>query len=369
MADRVRSSSEPPPARSDPDAWRARIEADLAGVLAAFPPRRRAPPIRRFQANPDPLKPVVPRAAAWPSERFLPPAPGAASSLVYAVGDVHGRYDLLTQLLAAIAADRAAEPSREPVLVLLGDYIDRGPDSALVLEALVRLVQHDPAGVCLLKGNHEQGLLAFLDAPQDGGAWLSFGGRETLAAYGVVTPEPGDAAALRGARDALLAAMPASHLRLVQTLDLMAVVGGHVFVHAGVVPGRPLTAQREADLLWIRDDFLQATRPCAKVVVHGHTWRGAEPELLEGRIGVDTGAYETGVLTAVRLDGPSRRVLRARDPQSGWPGVASAPRLIPTPQDFRRLDWSVELSFRPAAGRAERDRRPAPRVDSGALRF
>jgi serine/threonine protein phosphatase 1 len=355
----VPATPEPP----DPVVWRERVAGDLAGVAEAFGPRRHGVQLHRFRSSAEPLKPVTPREAgarrpgAWPLV-----AAGGAGQVIYAVGDVHGRYDLLKDLLAQIAADRAAGPEREPVLLFLGDYIDRGPESGLVLEAMVQLAARDPAGVCLLKGNHEQGLLEFLDAPDRGGPWLSYGGRETLASYGVGAPDEADPASLRQARDALLAAMPASHLRLLQTLEAMAVSGGYVFAHAGVAPGRPLTAQREADLLWIRKDFLDASRPCAKVVVHGHTWRSADPELLDGRIGVDTGAYETGVLTAVRLEGSDRRVLQARDPDARWaPPEPPPPQLISSPQDFRQLGWSVELSFSPPAEEPLRLHAPQPR--------
>lgn len=344
LNDLARLSPDATPSRAEPAAWRTRVDLDLAAV-AALAPRRRPVQFQRFRSSADPLKAVAPRepgprlTGGWPL-----PGPGAGQA-VYAVGDIHGRYDLLKDLLTVIATDRAADPAREPLLVFLGDYIDRGPESPLVLEALVWLVERDPTGVCLLKGNHEQGLLEFLDTPEEGGPWLRYGGRETLYAYGVEAPDESDAGWMRRARDALLAAMPASHLRLLQTLDAMAVVGGYVFVHAGVAPGRPLLSQREAELLWIRAGFLEVARPSPKVVVHGHTWRGVEPELLEGRIGVDTGAYETGVLTAVRLDGAERRVLQARDPYASWSVEEGRPRLIRRPQDFRQLDWSVELNF------------------------
>jgi serine/threonine protein phosphatase 1 len=216
-----------------------------------------------------------------------------------------------------------------------------------VVETLIWLTQRALADICLLKGNHEQALLEFLDAPEHAGPWLQFGGHETLEAYGVQRPDDQDAADLARARDDLLSAMPASHLRLLQGLDVMALIGGYVFVHAGLAPGRPLASQREADLLWIRGPFLEAARPCEGVVVHGHTWRAAEPELTDRRIGVDTGAYTTGVLTAIRLDGETRRVLQARDEHAGWPTrpVAAPPRLVSRPVDFREGGWSVNLAM------------------------
>ncbi|MCR5878159.1 metallophosphoesterase family protein [Phenylobacterium sp. J367] len=232
-------------------------------------------------------------------------------ALVYAVGDVHGCYDLMKALLADIAGDYAARADgRRPILVFLGDYVDRGAQSPKVLEALLWLRRRPDIEVRLLRGNHEQALLDFLEAPERGGGWLAYGGAETLIAYGVEPPE--HPAAFARARDALLAAMPAAHLWLLQRLELMVTVGDYAFVHAGIRPGQPLAAQAEADLLWIRGPFLEAAGPHEKVIVHGHTWLDARPQLQDCRIGVDTGAFATGVLTAVRLDGEDRAVLQAR---------------------------------------------------------
>ena len=253
----------------------------------------------------------------------------AAGELVYAIGDVHGCYDLLKELLAAITAD-AAERSRgrRPILVFLGDYVDRGPASDKVMEAMVWLQARRDLEVHLLKGNHEQALLSFLDSPEDAAGWMTYGGRETLTGYGVVPPEPhDDPAAYLRARDALLANMPASHLRLLERLELMAVVGDYAFVHAGVKPGVALEAQAEHDLLWIRQAFLDAPGPFEKVVVHGHTWRDERPQLLEHRIGIDTGAYLTGVLTALRLEDGQRSILQAGRPFEGLAARAAKGRL------------------------------------------
>jgi serine/threonine protein phosphatase 1 len=240
---------------------------------------------------------------------------GTEGQLIYAVGDVHGRYDLLKDLLAQIADDSAqAAGDRLPLLVMLGDYIDRGPDSARVLQALVWLQRHGGFALRLIKGNHEQGLLAFLEDPERGAAWLEFGGTATLTAYGVAPPEASEGRdGLARARDALMDSLPASHLQLLGELELMAVVGDYAFTHAGVRPGRPLEAQAEADLLWIRGGFLDAPGPFERIVVHGHTWLDEQPQMMGCRIGVDTGAYATGVLSAVRLDGTEVRILQARE--------------------------------------------------------
>jgi serine/threonine protein phosphatase 1 len=250
-------------------------------------------------------------------ESDRPVALGARTTegqLIYAVGDIHGRYDLLKAALVQIAADCAGEATgRLPMLVLLGDYIDRGPDSAKVLQALVWLQRRGEFALRLLKGDHEQELLAFLEAPARRESWLGVGGAETLASYGVTPPSSGAGVqALVAARDALLDQMPASHLQLLSELQLQAVVGDYAFVHAGVRPRRRLAAQTEADLLGIRHEFLDAEGPFERVIVHGHTWLGEQPQLTEHRIGLDTGAYETGVLTMVRLDGAGVQLFQAR---------------------------------------------------------
>jgi serine/threonine protein phosphatase 1 len=244
------------------------------------------------------------------------PNTGVEGQLVYAIGDIHGCYEAMKALLARIASDWVARArGRRPVLVFLGDYVDRGPQSAKVLEALVWLQRRQDVEVHLLKGNHEQCLLDFLDAPDGGADWLRFGGAETLAAYGVAAPASNDPEpAYWRARDELLERMPASHLRLLERLELMALVGDYAFVHAGVRPTTPLAAQVETDLLWIRQGFLDAPGPFEKVIVHGHTWIDAQPQMLEHRIGVDTGAYATGVLTAIRLEDGEREMLQATVP-------------------------------------------------------
>ena len=246
------------------------------------------------------------------------PRPTHASvdgALVYAVGDIHGCYAQFKTLLARITEDYGARAQgRRPVLILCGDYVDRGPDSDKVLQALVWLRRHSDLDLHLLKGNHEQAMLAFLDEPEAAGAWLGFGGMETLQAYGVkpVSPDAGPVS-LRRARDDLLDRLPVSHLQLLETLELCVAVGDYAFVHAGVRPGTPLNAQVERDLLWIRGGFLDVTGPFEKVIVHGHTWRSAEPEVHDHRIGIDTGAYATGVLTALRLEDGELEIMQAAE--------------------------------------------------------
>lgn len=237
-----------------------------------------------------------------------------AGELIYAVGDVHGRYDLLEQLLKLILEDwTTRDPDRRPLLIFCGDYVDRGPDSAAVVESLIWLQQRGDMQACFLKGNHEAAFLNFFDNPADCLGWLRFGGGETLRSYGVEPPAPGDHGACFRARDQLLQRMPSSHLRFLERLELMLVVGDYAFVHAGIQPGVDLKGQREEDLLWIRQEFLTDDGPFEKIIVHGHSWTDDKPQILGHRIGLDTGAYATGVLTAVRLDGDEVGFLQARE--------------------------------------------------------
>jgi serine/threonine protein phosphatase 1 len=237
-----------------------------------------------------------------------------AGELIYAIGDVHGRYDLLKQLMGLIlrdCTDRAED--RRPLLIFCGDYVDRGPDSAEVVEALIWLQQRKDIQACCLKGNHEAALLCFLDNPVDCWGWLRSGGAETFESYGVDPPSPDDPDSCFDARDQLRLRMPPAHLRFLESLEPMMVVGDYAFVHAGVQPGVDLRDQSEDDLLWIREEFLADEGPFEKIVVHGHGWSDDQPQLLPHRIGLDTGAYATGVLTAVRLCGDEIGVLQARD--------------------------------------------------------
>lgn len=218
---------------------------------------------------------------------------------VYAIGDIHGRNDLLDRLLNRISAhngDRFAE------LVFLGDYVDRGPDSRAVIETLVSKPAHSSLRWTFLKGNHEATLLDFLKDPSVGPAWFQYGGGETLMSYGVRPPLlKGDDAAWAEASEAFAAALPDTHAGFLRTLEPSVARGGYMFVHAGVDPARPLDAQDEKDLLWIREAFLEDSRRLERVVVHGHTPEPA-PHRDARRIGVDTGAYQTGILTAAAID-------------------------------------------------------------------
>ncbi len=252
-------------------------------------------------------------------------APSGATDgqVVYAIGDVHGCYDLLVRLLAAIADDardgardgaRDRPGTRRPLLLFAGDYVDRGPQSDKVLSTLVWLARHSPFEVALLKGNHEAMMLDFIDRPFHAKGWLRVGGATTLSSYGIPLPEGEQAVADRceQIRDELMDRLPASHLDLLRGMKTSLVRGDYLFVHAGVRPGLPLARQDERDYLWIRDDFLENGQMLEKVIVHGHSWTSATPILAPHRIGIDTGAYRTGALTAVRLGGQTIEFIQAR---------------------------------------------------------
>jgi serine/threonine protein phosphatase 1 len=239
-----------------------------------------------------------------------------AGTRVYAVGDIHGRFDLLGFLLRRIEADLADAPARR-VVVFLGDYVDRGPQSADVLDRLCRPLPGGAEGV-FLKGNHEDLMAGFLAGDGDAGAaWLANGGAATLESYGIDAPPIfASPVALDGLAARLRRAMAPAHRRFLDGLALSYALGDYLFVHAGVRPGRPLGEQDPRDLMWIRGPFLDSSADFGAVVVHGHSV-SAEPEVKPNRIGIDTGAYRSGRLTCLVLEGTTRRFL---NPGQGKPG-------------------------------------------------
>ena len=258
--------------------------------------------------------------------------------LVYAVGDIHGRLDLLDRLLLMVADDvEALKPSHRPVIVFVGDYVDRGSASRGVISRLIALRRTGAIEVRTLKGNHEQVLLQFLSDPMKGAEWVSYGGGATLASYGVTPPAP-DANEEEWALASweLAERLSEAHLAFLQELELAIVYGDYLFVHAGVRPGIPLAEQRETDLLWIRDDFLSAPGPFEKIVVHGHTPKEAA-FIGPHRIGLDTGGCMTGVLTAVRLGAGPPALLQTVAAPLG----RAKPPATPPPDALSRLRHAV----------------------------
>ncbi len=242
------------------------------------------------------------------TSRPIGPARAPDGRRIYAIGDIHGRADLLREIHGMIRGDaEAAGDGKATVVVHLGDYVDRGPRSREVVDMLLA-----PAGgvesVCL-KGNHEDLMLAFLDGREDGRMWLHNGGAATLASYGVPMIDYAGDDMRAQARRALADHLPAAHDDFLRGLKLMHLEGDYLFVHAGVRPGVDLARQDESDLIWIRDAFLDATEDYGKIIVHGHSIR-PEVELMPNRIGIDTGAFRSGRLTCLVLDGTSRRLLQ-----------------------------------------------------------
>ena len=225
----------------------------------------------------------------------------AHGACLYAVGDIHGRLDLLGQLIQQIYQHAARHDTIENTLVFLGDYIDRGSDSKGVVECLLSLAQSEWKTI-FLRGNHEQALLDFLADPNFYRSWRSFGAAETLLSYGVQPPQSAKEEEYIRAQQELSIAMPAAHLKFFENLKLFYAKDDYFFCHAGVRPGISLEEQSAEDLLWIRNDFLDHRRMFQKVIVHGHT-PTPFPTKFENRIGIDTGAHATGCLTAVALEG------------------------------------------------------------------
>ena len=226
----------------------------------------------------------------------------------YVIGDIHGRFDLLTALYKKIAADIAANAPASSMEVFLGDYVDRGPNSRDVVEWLIRTPAVTDERICL-KGNHEEILLECLKSHAAISGWRDLGGFETLYSYGVAPPVSGTPDDLRRAHHAFTTALPSDHVDFFRSLSTSAELGSYLFVHAGINPGRKLDAQRSQDLLWIREPFLSSTLDFGRVVVHGHT-PVEKPQVRNNRINIDTGAYITGRLTCLVLEGDSRRFLR-----------------------------------------------------------
>jgi len=228
---------------------------------------------------------------------------------IYAIGDVHGRLDLLDELLGKIAADGAAREPAQTELIFLGDLIDRGPDSAGVVERLATLSAAN-GNMRFLLGNHEEVFLSVLSGNYEALKFFNrIGGDTTIASYGI---RKGDYAPddFFEVLDLLRMAVPDHHVAFLERFEDQIIDGDYAFVHAGVRPGVPLAAQKAEDLRWIRHEFLRCDRPFEKVVVHGHTVT-AEVEIKSNRIGLDTGAHASGTLSAMGFESDRRWVLQS----------------------------------------------------------
>lgn len=250
------------------------------------------------------LRQIFARGADAAPAASIPPG-----ERVYAVGDIHGRLDLFEAMIEAIERDDAKGAPAKTTVVLLGDLVDRGPDSAGVL-ARARLWQQKRA-VRILAGNHEEMFLSSFDDIDVLRHFLRFGGKETVLSYGVDTDDY-NAAELEEVQTMMEAFVPEADRDFMRGFEDMIEIGDYLFVHAGIAPGVPFEEQRRKDLRWIREPFLSCGEPHGALVVHGHTISD-EPVERGNRIGIDTGAYSSGRLTALALEGSTRRYIEATE--------------------------------------------------------
>lgn len=247
----------------------------------------------------------------------------AKGDRIYAIGDIHGRLDLLRDLVDMIDShDASLPPARRSHILVLGDVVDRGPDSAEVIRYLRRLVRKGRATVLL--GNHEEMMLRAIDGePGVMRAWLRFGGDATLRSFGIEPPS-GEFDPIMLAKE-LVDHVPERWVNWLRNLPLSGRSGDYFFCHAGVRPGVNIAKQTRSDLLWIRDEFLASDAALGVVVVHGHSI-SPDVELRHNRIGVDTGAYRTGMLTAAYLEGRMCGILSTGAP----PGAEGLTEVVQT---------------------------------------
>jgi serine/threonine protein phosphatase 1 len=234
--------------------------------------------------------------SAAPSRTVNASAP--ADTRIYAVGDIHGRADLLSEITARIDDDIRRRPIAHTVEVYLGDYIDRGPHSRTVIDLLaVRLVAN--RAVCL-RGNHEAVMEGFLQDPAILQYWKPLGGMQTLASYGIELHDETETAFDLHRR--FIDAFPRAHELFMQCLRNHFSCGDFLFAHAGIRPDISIEQQDVNDLIWIRNEFLESTRDHERFIVHGHT-PVPHPDIRSNRINIDTGAWRTGTLTCIAIEG------------------------------------------------------------------
>jgi serine/threonine protein phosphatase 1 len=260
---------------------------------------------------------VLSRIVRFLEKKDVAPAALPPGLRIYAIGDVHGRLDLLNEMLEHIEDDIRTAPSNV-LTICLGDYVDRGNDSRGVIERLCagRL----PTPLCALRGNHEDLVLKFLDDATVLDSWRKWGGLETLHSYGIDVRD-----AMRGhgydvAREAFCDILPNHHRQFLEQNKLSASFGDYFFCHAGVRPGVPLEQQAPHDLLWIREEFLHFPGRLEKVVVHGHT-PVESADVRPNRINIDTGAFATSKLTALVLEGTQRRFITSGTARAASPSM------------------------------------------------
>ncbi len=231
--------------------------------------------------------------------------------VIYAIGDIHGRVDLLDPLIMQIIKNAAHRRNAErQTIVFLGDYVDRGPASREVVNILLYGIP-DTFETIFLRGNHEEMLLEFVENPDILEAWKGCGGGQTIESYGRIRPDPN--APLTSNFDVwerFRSTLPHEHLAFFRGLELAATFGDYFFVHAGLKPGVSFAKQRPSDMLWIRDEFLNSSANFGKIVVHGHTPTN-EIDVRRNRIGIDTGAFATNILTCLVLQGESQSYIQA----------------------------------------------------------
>ncbi|MDE2301275.1 MAG: serine/threonine protein phosphatase [Sphingomonadales bacterium] len=240
-----------------------------------------------------------------------------AGQRVYALGDIHGRADLFAKLIDAVEEDDArrnrADRAAETTVVLLGDLIDRGPDSAVVLAMAREWQRRRP--VRILMGNHEEMLLQSLDDTETLKTWLRYGGRETMLSFGV-DPQAYHAATYEEVQAMMARHIPPDVIDFLASFESQLLIGDYRFVHAGIRPGVPADEQKRSDLLWIREPFLSHGGDLGAIVVHGHTI-SEEAEFHPHRIGIDTGAFISGVLSALGLEADRRWLIETNEAPDG----------------------------------------------------
>jgi serine/threonine protein phosphatase 1 len=236
----------------------------------------------------------------------LEAARAPAGMRLYAIGDVHGRLDLLEAMHDRIEGEIARDRPGDWRILHLGDYVDRGRDSAGVVDRLIAARAADPRLLALV-GNHDIGFLDFLGLPDPAGLFARYGGVETARSYGVRL-DPDDGRSFAGQVAELSAAVPEAHRTFLRGLPYSLEFGDFFFCHAGIRPGVPLHRQERRDLIWIRDAFLDHVGLHPKVVVHGHT-PAPRAQVLANRVNVDTGAFRSNRLTALVVDGASKRTI------------------------------------------------------------